>query len=114
MGSLCCALPDELMLKILTQLPVQSILNFKVISKSWNETLSSRSFATAHSRSSSPISPTFPLFVRNRRISPTSEPLPDDASVDGLATCNGLICFYDGTSRSYYVGNPATPLVSRY
>ncbi|ERM98218.1 hypothetical protein AMTR_s00095p00149310 [Amborella trichopoda] len=112
MGSLCSALPDDLMLNILTQLPVQSILNFKAISKSWNATLSSPSFATAHSLSSSPISQTLPLFVSDRRICyipplprclsvypNDTQPqllkhLPDGAAVDYLATCNGLICFY--------------------
>ncbi|KAL4203490.1 hypothetical protein AMTRI_Chr01g128190 [Amborella trichopoda] len=66
MGSLSCTLPDDLMLNILSLLPIQSILNFKVISKSWNDILSSPSFATVHSFSPSPIFLTFTLFVDNK------------------------------------------------
>ncbi|KAL4203481.1 hypothetical protein AMTRI_Chr01g128150 [Amborella trichopoda] len=89
------------MLNILTQLPLQSILNFKAISKSWNATLSSPSFATAHSLSSSPFSPTFPLFVRKSNPAIwkyTAVPAPVDcpySKVFGLG--------YDPTSRSFKI-----------
>ncbi|ERM98228.1 hypothetical protein AMTR_s00095p00153460 [Amborella trichopoda] len=115
MGSLSCTLPDDLMLNILSLLPIQSILNFKVISKSWNDILSSPSFATVHSFSPSPIFLTFTLFVDNKskRIFSLPPPpqsfslypndtrpqlrkhQPEDVSVRDMTACNGLICFYD-------------------
>ncbi|ERM98211.1 hypothetical protein AMTR_s00095p00144800 [Amborella trichopoda] len=121
------AFPDDLVLNILTQLPVQSILNFKAISKSWNETLSSPLLPSPlltlsplphslqPSLSSSPIEesatslllPDVSLYHPSDTLPQLLKHLPDDALAYGLATSNGLICFYYRVSQSYYVGNPA-------
>ncbi|KAL4183253.1 hypothetical protein AMTRI_Chr11g154240 [Amborella trichopoda] len=75
------------MLKILPQLPLQSILNFKAISE----------------MKPSPLLPS-PLLSLSLLF-----PILSNLSsfLYGLATCKGLICFYYRVSRSHYIGNPA-------
>ncbi|KAL4188797.1 hypothetical protein AMTRI_Chr08g203870 [Amborella trichopoda] len=41
MGSLSTDLPEDLMVKILSLLPIESILKFKYLPKLWNQLLSS-------------------------------------------------------------------------
>ncbi|KAL4190385.1 hypothetical protein AMTRI_Chr07g24520 [Amborella trichopoda] len=128
MGSLSTDLPDDLMIKILSQLPVESILRFKSVSQSWNSLLSSSSFATTHSLSSSALSPTFPLLVLEHLISyiPPSQPLSlsnptfsghrtlifqPKSDSSNLACSQGMVCFQDFASPEsfdLFVGNPAT------
>ncbi|KAL4190390.1 hypothetical protein AMTRI_Chr07g75420 [Amborella trichopoda] len=61
-------LPNDLMTKILSLLPFESILRFKAVSKSLNQLLSSHSFARTHSLSSSPSYPNLSLCSCGRMI----------------------------------------------
>ncbi|ERN20451.1 F-box/kelch-repeat protein At3g23880 [Amborella trichopoda] len=113
MASLACNLPQELMINILVLLPVESILRFKAVCKSWNQLLSSHSFKIAHSISPS----TSYIFEDNRSLN-----YIDDASNSvsrklrfhpqgGLryrACGHGMVCLISSFSHLFFIGNSAT------
>ncbi|KAL4190386.1 hypothetical protein AMTRI_Chr07g24530 [Amborella trichopoda] len=104
------------MIRILSLLPVESILRFKSVSKAWNSFLSSPSFATTHSLSSSPVSTTFPLLVLQNLIcySPPSQPLSLSKRTFSLFASYSapkhlnFIQKPNLDSFDLFVGNPAT------
>ncbi|KAL4196080.1 hypothetical protein AMTRI_Chr04g181550 [Amborella trichopoda] len=105
MDSLCTDfLPHDSMVGILSFLPVQSVLRFKTVSKSWNKLLSSPSFATTHYLASSPLAPTLPLlFHRNASfltLLTLQHPNPDP-SVSCCSFCRPRINKSHPNSRHY-------------
>ncbi|KAL4184275.1 hypothetical protein AMTRI_Chr10g224760 [Amborella trichopoda] len=123
MGSLSNKLPDELLEEILVNLSIPSILNFKRVSKSWFNLLSSPCFLHLHSLTyHSPTQPFIlfhPFFDRRHRIFTVSlkhheriiqlRELPHSSSfMPKMVKCsNGILCIltYGGT---FYIVNPAT------
>ncbi|ERN18837.1 hypothetical protein AMTRI_Chr07g75440 [Amborella trichopoda] len=116
-------LPNDLIIKILSLLPVESILKFKTVSKSWNQLLSSPFFATIHSLSSSPLSQPFPLFFSTIRDDSRIYYIRNTSTLSlqwlnfrgaGHLNCiacdNGIICFHCSfcSTELLFVGNPVT------
>ncbi|XP_057423363.1 F-box/kelch-repeat protein At3g23880-like [Lotus japonicus] len=133
-------LPHELILEILSLLPVKPLIQFKSVCKSWNSLISDPQFAKLHLRRSSPYNTDFThlqlLFSckpddSNRKhasscsvsslIQNPSPNLPAQGSLFDLkdkcrvfGSCNGLISLVSFTKGelSIHIWNPATRTVS--
>ncbi|KAL4191249.1 hypothetical protein AMTRI_Chr07g79660 [Amborella trichopoda] len=128
-------LPQELILKILEELPLKSICKFRTVSKSWNQLLSSPSFIP----SSLSFPKTFFLFENSSLSSPKTFlnffPFKRNCEEDrlfyaadieynkasickettfqhrsiGISCCsNGLLCFLSQPEKTIFIGNPLT------
>ncbi|KAL3642416.1 hypothetical protein CASFOL_013231 [Castilleja foliolosa] len=101
-----CVFPEEIMLCILTRLPVKSILRFKSVCKPWDELFSTREFMKMHQvqYSSDPKNQSFiihnsaeymSLFeIESDETKPTilEYPHPKTRNMEIVGSCNGLIC----------------------
>ncbi|CAN0922544.1 F-box/kelch-repeat protein At3g06240, partial [Linum grandiflorum] len=122
------SLPEEIVLDILTRLPVKSILRFKSVSKNWYTLLTDPHFTAAHLRRHSSPSTNSLLIVRHgsahgelatsvfdvnlatlHRNLPVPENRLDDRSASIIGSCNGLLCI-EFSPDNILFWNPATKL----
>ncbi|XP_056693951.1 F-box/kelch-repeat protein At3g23880-like [Spinacia oleracea] len=110
-------LPRELTLEILLRLPVKSLVNFKLVCKSWNYLISSPDFIKSRTRSSN--NPTLTLLydrycMQLYSLNPTvsRENLSfhnnEPKFYELIGSCDGLICMYSPLEECIYIFNPLT------
>ncbi|GER31445.1 F-box family protein [Striga asiatica] len=121
-SSKCGFFPDEVVLQILSRLPVKSLFRTKCVCKSWHRLISDRYFTKLYNE----ISTRNPM-VLVEISNPSSESRPSLILVDNLrgvseisldfikdrvkirASCNGLLCCSSIPDKGvYYVCNPMT------
>ncbi|CAI0541460.1 unnamed protein product [Linum tenue] len=120
------SLPEDIVIDILTRLPVKSILRFRSVSKPWSNLPTTPHFIAAHLRRSSAGNPLLIVhhgrtLGRNLRVSVIDStfrtlhrdfPLPDTVfdsrlhSPSILGSCNGLLCIK--FTANFMLWNPAT------
>ncbi|CAL1403689.1 unnamed protein product [Linum trigynum] len=120
------SLPEDIVIDILTRLPVKSILRFRSVSKPWSNLPTTPHFIAAHLRRSSAGNPLLIVhhgrtFGRNLRVSVIDStfrtlhrdfPLPATVfdsrlhSPSILGSCNGLLCIK--FTANFILCNPAT------
>ncbi|GMN69736.1 hypothetical protein TIFTF001_038782 [Ficus carica] len=122
---------EDVMLKILQQLPVKSLLRFKCVSKSWYNVINSPTFiAMHHHRSESDYTTkdhkdhfvslfghqssicffSYDTFEFSLNLS-VDYPCRRHSLVSIVGSCNGLLCLWD--TEYHYLMNPATRDVKR-
>ncbi|XP_056689548.1 F-box/kelch-repeat protein At3g23880-like [Spinacia oleracea] len=122
-------LPQELKIEILLRLPVKSLVNFKLVCKSWNSLISSPDFIKFHTHNSKNNPPITLLYNYNLQVLnsvslrkrddnlnptvlPVNPPLHDYVLKGHLiGSCDGLICTYRhlGLEQTcIYISNPLT------
>ncbi|XP_057453223.1 F-box protein CPR1-like [Lotus japonicus] len=111
--------PEELILEILSFLPVKPLVRFKCVSKSWNSTISDSQFIKLHlHRSCSRRNTDFVAYFRslvNRSASATTPiRIPDEYKFSG--TFDGLICLLKREENFVRIRlwNPATRSMSQH
>ncbi|CAN1250672.1 F-box/kelch-repeat protein At3g06240 [Linum perenne] len=119
------SLPEEIVIDILTRLPIKSILRFKSVSKLWSTLSTNPHFTAAHLRRSSSTNPLFivqhdtpgdfrtSIFDANFTVLQHDLPMPENrldyGSPSILGSCNGLLCI-EFCSDYILLWNPATKL----
>ncbi|KAL4189831.1 hypothetical protein AMTRI_Chr08g167420 [Amborella trichopoda] len=124
--------PDDILLRILSLLPVEIICRFKCVCKSWQQLLSSKDFARIHSLSTTFPSDTIAIVPVPSGFSDAIAPVrtgfsfiritPEDSiespplvrppsggeSLTQLACSNGMLCYTTYLNPSIHVCNPVT------
>ncbi|AES92406.2 F-box protein interaction domain protein [Medicago truncatula] len=130
-------LPDDLIVEVLSLLPVKSLLQLKCVNKSWNSLISDPKFVKLHLQLSTPNRNlalvqydrpdcrvlTFPL---NHLLHNPSTTIPthqfickDNIQFQVIGSCHGLICLLrksytsDHTNIHFRFWNPATRVISK-
>ncbi|XP_056694365.1 F-box/kelch-repeat protein At3g23880-like [Spinacia oleracea] len=108
-------LPPELTLEILLRLPVKSLLNFKLVCKSWNSLICSPDFIKSHTRNSNNPSLTLlydrdfmELYSLNPTVSQVDLTPQYYPYSEFIGSCDGLICIYSPRKECIYILNPLT------
>ncbi|PIA38344.1 hypothetical protein AQUCO_02800197v1 [Aquilegia coerulea] len=112
---LVVAFPDEILIEILSRLPVKSLLQFRCVSKSWLRLISSTNFVKLHliqSIKNNPkiIIPTYEDTYSIDYETSCYEPKEYDFPLNDqklIGSCNGIVCLSD---KEFYMAlwNPAT------
>ncbi|XP_056693949.1 F-box/kelch-repeat protein At3g23880-like [Spinacia oleracea] len=119
--------PQELIHKIFLQLPVKSLVNVKLVCKSWNSLISSLDFVKSYTRTSNnrPLTLLYDknltlLYSLSHRESDNLNPtvlqvnpyFRNDIEVridcELIGSCDGLICTYSQLEERIYILNPLT------
>ncbi|XP_047173711.1 F-box/kelch-repeat protein At3g23880-like [Vigna umbellata] len=114
-----CVLSQDMIMEILSWLPVKDLLRFKCVSKGWNQLVSDSAFVKLHLQRSSKYthtlltfldySPSYRLIhyafvcpIQDLFENPSStletlphRHLPFNRKISFLGSCNGLVCFQD-------------------
>ncbi|CAN1250670.1 Putative F-box only protein 15 [Linum perenne] len=120
------SLPEDIVIDILTRLPVKSILRFKSVSKHWYTLPTNPQFTAAHLRHSSSSNPLFIVphgslgelkttvfdadFATIYPDLKVPENRLDDHSASIVGSCNGLLCI-EFIPDNIILWNPATKLI---
>ncbi|XP_014511471.1 F-box/kelch-repeat protein At3g23880-like [Vigna radiata var. radiata] len=136
-----CVLSQDMILEILSWLPVKDLLRFKCVSKGWNQLVSDPAFVKLHLQRSSKnthmlLTFSDSLSYRTRHFAivcpiqdllenPSStletlhhKYLPFNRNYNVLGSCNGLVCLQDSSIDDEFeecwfrMGNPATRVMS--
>ncbi|KAL3645933.1 hypothetical protein CASFOL_011113 [Castilleja foliolosa] len=119
-----CVFPEEIMLCILTRLPVKSILRFRSVCKPWSNLFSTRQFMKMHQGqySSDPNNQSviidhcnaknmMSLFkIESNETKPMILDHPHlEIKIQSMGCCNGLICLtpLDDIPSNFFLWNPA-------
>ncbi|RYR79372.1 F-box/kelch-repeat protein At3g23880 isoform X2 [Arachis hypogaea] len=117
-------LPFELIIEILTRLPLTTLLRFRSVCKSWNSLITDPSFALNHLHATStrrliftrPADPYFTDYSLSSAFASTSAAATRlfPSAVPGshfhhsiVGSCNGLLCLFT-VSRNLLLWNPST------
>ncbi|KAK1354098.1 hypothetical protein POM88_047354 [Heracleum sosnowskyi] len=112
------SLPEEIIFIVLSLLPVESLVRFSLVCKSWQSIISSTQFIQTHLNNSEKKQPSSVLncqysdkavYVDTREDS-VKIPLPqkfDDYNVN-ICSCNGLVCLTGFSKYIGYIWNPST------
>lgn len=113
--------PDEIIMDILSRLPVRSLLQFRCVSKRFRGLISDNHFIKSHLKKAESLSthhriliPTSPLLSLNynNNIYESMELnfpfLKPSRLVKIMGSCNGLVCLIDGYTRDMIIYNPST------
>ncbi|KEH41428.1 putative F-box domain-containing protein [Medicago truncatula] len=118
-------LPEEVLFDILLRLPVRSLLQLKLVCKSWKTLISNSQFTKTHLLTSSTAYPQ--LFSGDDReiVCYAVKPLLENPSTlvqpvtigmthryGILGSCNGLLCLYDDSQSNFRLWNPLINLKS--
>ncbi|KAL3628802.1 hypothetical protein CASFOL_027848 [Castilleja foliolosa] len=82
-----CVFPEEIMLCILTRLPVKSILRFRSVCKPWSNFFSTPEFRKMHQ-----VMSLFEIDSDETKPKILDHPRPDIRHKEIVGCCNGLIC----------------------
>ncbi|KAJ0533566.1 putative F-box domain-containing protein [Helianthus annuus] len=116
-------LPNEIIIDILSRLPVKSLLQFRRVSKHFRNLISDTRFIKSHLKKAEALSthhrilvPTSALLSLNYNLSPNDINasielncpfLNSRNAIKILGSCNGLVCIIDG-SKDLTIYNPST------
>ncbi|KAI8008747.1 F-box/kelch-repeat protein [Camellia lanceoleosa] len=121
-------LPEEVLIEILSRLPVKSLLRFTCVSKPWRSLITSPSFINTHLNKSTNNTLTHLLLLRYTCLNPNQEhyslhfdnktfnryaqfisPFKTHFYFRVVGTCNGLVCLSDdrfGDKHNIILWNP--------
>ncbi|KAI8548102.1 hypothetical protein RHMOL_Rhmol07G0246200 [Rhododendron molle] len=116
-------LPQDLLMEILSRLPVKSLLQWKSVSKSWYVLIQNPSFISLHhTRARLYYCASIYVWNLNSNVQRSMYLLPDQTSIEhldlsftrpyldkelfGMKSCNGLMCL--STDSNIVICNPAT------
>ncbi|KAF8414200.1 hypothetical protein HHK36_002200 [Tetracentron sinense] len=112
-------LPSEIIVDILSRLPVKSLLRFRCVCKSWCAIVSDPHFVKMHLNRATEIGNTNLILTSGAKLysldcdEPTQFDLPfmtELLSIAVLGSCNGLVCLsdYANFGNISYIWNPDT------
>ncbi|KAK9949279.1 hypothetical protein M0R45_004812 [Rubus argutus] len=126
-------LPEDIIVKILSNLPVKSLIRFRCVSKRWlsivadpqfarlqfkvaceQQTLSRRFlFSSRATDQFESLDLELTSFEANSSIRKLDFPFPAHSYVSLLCSCNGLVCVGLDRGESFYIWNPSIGFIHR-
>ncbi|KAK1354513.1 hypothetical protein POM88_047769 [Heracleum sosnowskyi] len=123
-----CYVPDEIIFQLLLLLPVQSLVRFKSVCKSWRSIISDPQFIETHTKQNSSLENTLLVVERDNKkfienlylintptstqelVTQTKVCLPPQfgGKIRFVDHCNGLVCLSDKWLDVIFLWNPST------